>query len=171
MTVTISILGWLLFVAVLLAALPLQVLGLPGSWFLVADALLLRWFAGPDWISTSTVIVLAAMALLGEGMELWTAAAGAKTGTRIKGAVAASILGALAGGFLGAPVLFGLGAIPGMAAGAWLAVFVAAIINGYEADRAFEAAFGALVGRLKGTAAKLIICAAMIAVIIASLIW
>lgn len=166
----LALAGWLLFGVVLLAALPLQVLGLPGSWLLAADALFLRWFAGPERISIATIVVLAVMALLGEMMELWTAASGARTGPPVKGAVAASILGALVGGFIGAPVFFGLGAIPGMAAGAWFAVFVMAVFNGYEPAKAFEAAFGALVGRLKGTAVKLVICAAMIAVILTSLI-
>jgi uncharacterized protein YqgC (DUF456 family) len=160
-----------LFVAFLLAALPLQVLGLPGIWILVADAFFLRWVAGPDWIGTYTVISLAFMAFTGEVLELWTAAAGARTSVHIKGGVAASILGALVGGILGAPVLFGLGAIPGMAAGAWVAVFLAAMFNGYSPGLAIGAAYGALVGRLKGTAAKIVICGVMIAVIIASLIW
>jgi len=168
---SISFLGWVLFGTILLAALPLQVLGLPGTWFLVADALSVRLFAGPDRIGTSTIIILAFMAVVGEGLEFWASAAGTRTGTRIKGAVAASIIGALAGGILGAPLFFGLGAIPGMAAGAWLAVFVTAMLGGHGAGRSSEAAFGALTGRLKGTAAKLIICAAMIAVIISSLIW
>jgi uncharacterized protein YqgC (DUF456 family) len=165
------LLGWLLFGTILLTALPIQILGLPGNWLLVADALFLFWFAGPDWISASTVIVLAAMALLGEVTEFWTAASGARTDVPIKGVVAASILGALVGGVLGAPVLFGLGAIPGMAVGAWSAVFLTALFNGYGPGKASEAAVGALVGRLKGTAAKVVICAAMIAVIIVSLIW
>ena len=168
---SMELLWWFLFAAVLLAALPLQFLGFPGSWMLAADALFLRWFAGPDRISTMTVILLAAMALTGEIVELWTAAAGASTGIRIKGAVAASIMGAVVGGILGAPVLFGLGAIPGMAAGAWSAVFVTALFNGYGPGRASRAAYGALVGRLKGTAAKIIVCIAMIVVIIVSLIF
>jgi uncharacterized protein YqgC (DUF456 family) len=166
----LSVLGCLLFGAVLLAAIPFQVLGLPGSWLLVADALFLRLLAGPHWISTSTVVVLAAMALLGEVAELWTAASGAADGRRVKGVVAASILGAMIGAIIGAPVLFGLGAIPGMAAGAWFAVFLATILNGYGPGQAFKTAYGALVGRLKGTVLKIVICAAMTAVTVVSLV-
>jgi hypothetical protein len=166
----VEALVWLLFGTVLLAAIPLQILGFPGTWLLLADAWLIRWLTEPDLISISTLIALACMAALGEVIELWTAAAGARSGMRVRGAVTASIVGAIIGGVLGAPILFGLGAIPGMAAGAWLAVFMTVLIKGYGLGQASGIAISALVGRLKGTAAKITICAGMVAVIIASLI-
>jgi len=104
-------------------ALPLQLLGLPGTWLLAADVLLFRWIMGPDFIDYHTVIILGLMALLAEALEFMTAVKGARSGPPVRGAAVASIVGAFAGGLAGAPVLFGLGAIPGMAIGAWLAVF------------------------------------------------
>jgi uncharacterized protein YqgC (DUF456 family) len=163
-------LGWLLFGAVLLAAIPLQILGLPGTWLLLADAFLLRWLTEPDLISNSTILILACMAASGELVELWTAASGARSEVPVRGAVTAAIIGAIFGGILGAPIFFGLGAIPGMAAGAWSAVFLIALINGCSPGQALRAATGALMGRLRGTAAKIVICVAMVAVLIVSLI-
>ena len=96
---------------------------------------------------------------------------GARSGPPVRGAAAAALLGAFAGGLLGAPVMFGLGAIPGMAAGAWMAVFVLAVARGAGFGAATRAALGAMAGRVKGTALKLTVAVAMVAVIIAALVF
>jgi len=146
-------------------------LGLPGTWLLVADAFLFRWLMGPDLIDYPTIIVLGVMALLAEALEFLTALQGARSGAPIRGAAAASIVGALAGGLAGAPILFGLGAIPGMAIGAWLAVFTLAIAGGSSFSVASGTALGAMTGRIKGTALKMLVAVAMVAVIITSLVF
>jgi hypothetical protein len=166
----IDILIWIFFGSVIIVALPLQLLGLPGTWLLAADALLFRWLMGPDLIDYRNVLVLFIMALVAEGLEFMAAVKGVGSGPPIKGAVAASILGAIAGGVIGAPVFFGLGAIPGMALGAWLGVFLVALIHGVPPGTASAAAFGAMIGRLKGTAFKMIVAVAMVAMIIVSLV-
>jgi hypothetical protein len=147
-----------LFGSVIILALPLQLLGLPGTWLLVADAFLLRWLQGPDLIDYKTVIILGLMALLAEALEFLTAVQGTRSGTPVRGAAVASILGAFAGGLAGAPVLFGLGALPGMAVG------------GATIGAASRTALGAMTGRIKGTALKMIVAVAMVAVIITSLV-
>ena len=166
----VDILIWILFGSVMIVALPLQLLGLPGTWFLAADVLLLRWLMGPGIIDYQTVFILFIMALIAEGLEFLAAVQGASSGPQIKGAVAASILGAIVGGLIGAPVLFGLGAIPGMALGAWLGVFLVALVGRVPPGTASVAASGAMVGRLKGTAFKMIVAVAMVAMIIVSLV-
>ena len=166
----VDILIWILFGSVMIVALPLQLLGLPGTWLLAADALLLRWLMGPDLIGYNTVLILFVMALVAEGLEFLAAVQGARSGPPIKGAVAASILGAIVGGLIGAPVLFGLGAIPGMALGAWMGVFLVALAGGVPPGAASVTAFSAMTGRLKGTAFKMIVAVAMVAVIIVSLV-
>ncbi len=165
------VLTWFFFGSVLILALPLQLLGLPGTWLLVCDALVLRWVAGPQWMDYRTVTVLGLMALLAELLELAAAVRGARSGPAVRGAVTASLLGAFIGGILGAPILFGLGALPGMAAGAWVAVFVLALARGLPSGEGARAAFAALTGRLKGTALKVITAVAMVAVILVTLVW
>lgn len=167
----VNILIWILFGSVVIAALPLQLVGLPGTWLLVADAFLLRVLKGPDLMDYRTVFILGGMALLAEVLEFLTAVQGARSGPPVRGAAAASIIGALAGGLAGAPVLFGLGAIPGMAIGAWLAVFAVALASGATLSTASVTALGAMTGRIKGTALKLLVAVAMVAVIIASLVF
>ena len=167
----LDILVWILFGIIMIAALPMQVLGLPGTWLLAADALLLRWLLGPGIIEYNTVTILFGMALLAEGLEFMTAVQGARTGPPVKGATAAAIVGAIVGGVAGAPILFGLGAIPGMALGAWSAVFLVALAGGASTGRAGTAAWGAMTGRIKGTALKLVVAVTMVAVIIVSLVF
>jgi len=162
---------WFIFGSVMIVALPLQLLGLPGTWLLVGDVFFLRWLKGPDLIDYHIVIVLGLMALLGEVFEFLTAVQGVRSGPPIRGAATASIVGAFAGGLVGAPVMFGLGAIPGMAIGAWLAVFTVALAGGATRGVAFETALGAMTGRIKGTALKMIVAVAMVAVIIISLVF
>ena len=166
----IDILSWLLLGSVIILALPLQLLGLPGTWLLACSAYLFRWVQGPGFIDYHTVFILLFMALLAEVMELFTAVRGASSGPPVRGAVAASIVGAFAGGLAGAPILFGLGAIPGMAVGAWLAVFGVAVAGGATFGAASRTAMGAMTGRVKGTALKMIVAVAMVAVILISLV-
>ncbi len=162
---------WFLFGSVLIVALPLQLMGLPGTWLLAADVFLFRWIMGPDFIDYHTVIILGLMALLAEALEFMTAVKGVRSGPPVRGAAVASIVGAFAGGLAGAPVLFGLGAIPGMAIGALLAVFVVSLAGGATLVVASQTALGAMTGRIKGTALKMIVAVAMVAVIIISLVF
>ena len=151
-------------------ALPLQLVGLPGTWLLVADVFLLRLLQGPGLINYRTVIILFLLAVIGEVLEFLTAVRGARSGPPIRGAAFAAIAGAIAGGIAGAPVLFGLGAIPGMALGAWLAVLMVALAGGAGFSKASRAALGAMTGRLRGTALKMVVLVVMVAVIIVTLV-
>ncbi|MCJ7499033.1 hypothetical protein MUP29_02150, partial [bacterium] len=62
-------------------------------------------------------------------------------------------------------------AIPGMAIGAWLAVFTVGLAGGASLSGASRAAMGAMTGRIKGTAFKMVVAVAMVAVIIMSLVF
>ena len=166
-----DLLIWFLFGSVVVVALPLQLLGLPGTWVLVAGAFLLRWLKGPGYIDMPIVGVLFLMAVLAEVLEFLAAVRGANAGPPVKGASVAAIFGAIAGGLAGAPVLFGLGAIPGMAAGAWLAVFAVALAGGAGFGHAARTALGAMAGRIRGTALKMAVAVTMVAVIIMTLVF
>lgn len=166
-----DIIIWILFGGVMIVALPLQLLGLPGTWLLVADAFLLRWMQGPGLIDSHTLVILFLMAVLGEVLEFLTAVRGVRSGPPVRGAAVAAIAGAFAGGLAGAPVLFGLGALPGMAVGAWLAVLTVSLAAGGTFGEAFTTALGAMTGRIKGTAIKIVVAAGMVAVMIISLVF
>ncbi len=64
---------------------------------------------------------------------------------------------------------FGIGAIPGMAVGAFLAVFILYLAGGRGAGEAWSAGYGALIGRLKGTVVKVLMSVAMLIFLIVSM--
>lgn len=164
-----AVLGWAAFGIVLLAAVPAQVAGLPGTWIIFADAFVLRFLDGETRIGWTTVAVLGLIAASGEILEFTTAVAGARSQDPVKGTTAAAVVGAIVGGIAGVPFLFGIGAIPGMAVGAFLAVFILYLAGGRGAGEAWSAGYGALIGRLKGTAVKVLMSAAMLIFLIVSL--
>ena len=159
-------LGWVVFGIVLAASVPAQVLGFPGTWLIFADALGVRLLAGGERISTAAVIILGLVAAAAEVLEFYVSVTGAKAGTPVRGTGAAAIAGALAGGIAGAPFFFGLGAVPGMAEGAFLGVFFLSAARGKDSGEALRLGLGAMTGRLKGTAAKVLAAVAMFILLI-----
>lgn len=164
-----AVLGWFLFWTVLVVSIPLQLAGLPGTWLIFADTIVLRLAAGPDTISWQVLLVLAASALTGEVAEFYLAAAGAGKYVEVRGSTIAAIGGGLLGGIAGATFGFGLGALPGAAAGAFAGVFLLALVSGKNMTEAAGAGKGALLGRIKGAVMKLFVALAMVAVLITSL--
>lgn len=164
MIALLAYLGWAAFWVVLVISLPAQVIGLPGTWIIVIDSLLLRLVGGVEAISTGAVVALGALAIGGEFLEFAVSAAGARSEAPVRGTVPAAIAGGVIGGVAGAPFLFGAGAIPGMALGAFGAVFTVNLLAGKGPCDAARSGFGALIGRLKGTAAKILIASVMVVV-------
>lgn len=165
----VAFLGWGIFWILLAGSIPLQIVGLPGAWLVFADVLALRFLGGSDTIGTSLVLILAIMAAGGELIEFYTSMRGAGEGTPVRGSGVAALVGGIFGGAAGFPLFFGLGAIPGMAAGAFIAVFVLSIAAEGNLEDAYYTAQGAFFGRLKGSLAKLVIVAVMITIVIYSL--
>ncbi|MEY3022715.1 MAG: hypothetical protein RIS86_1913 [Planctomycetota bacterium] len=143
----------------------LVVAALPGSWILIAAAVAVdavdRLWLPPDAPFTFhplTILVAILVALAGEALELLLSAFGAKR----FGASRAGMVGSVAGGMLGAlggtvlipvPVV---GTIAGAAIGTALGAVAGETWNG-ERTVAGSArpAFGAVLGRVLGTLAKL----------------
>lgn len=157
-----------LFALLGLACLLLLVLGLPGTWVMLAiafaielaDAFLLPGDAAVTF-GWELLALCAGLALVGEGIE---AVAGV-AGTRYGGGTRRGMVGAFAGGLVGAIFLTGLLPIPvlGTLFGAMLGAFLGAWIGeatGPEArgrEHNLRAALGAALGKLGGTIAKLAI--------------
>lgn len=146
----------------------LVVLGLPGTWIMLGLAVVVEVFDGyylaqPHTFGWWVIGACAALALVGEGLEVLTGAAG----TRLGGGTRRGMVGAVLGGFLGAIVFTPLIPIPivGTLAGALIGTFCGALVaertrvdrpEGEAADWRVEvkAATGATIGRLLGTTAK-----------------
>ena len=171
----------LLLIVVLMVSWLLTLLGMPGNWLMVAATATYAWLvpAGArgalGWKIVVTLIVLAAA---GECVELLAGALGvAKAGGSRRAAVLAllgSIVGAVLGVFIGAPVPLvgsvvaavffgGLGAMAGATLGETWA--------GRDPSTRWRIARSAFWGRLAGTLSKMLLGAIMVAVVVAALVW
>ncbi len=141
----------------------LTVLGLPGNWLMLATAGGLLWWywkPGAPWdqqvFSLTTIIVLLALAVIGEILEFFTGMFGAKVGGGGKLSAFFSLVFSMFFGIgatfvLPVPVVGTLiGAIVGAFFGAWLGEHASSRDN----KTPLKAGTGAAVGRLLGTVAK-----------------
>jgi uncharacterized protein YqgC (DUF456 family) len=152
------ILFWLLAgILVVIGVAGLVIPGIPGSPLIFSGLLLAAWAEGFEHIGFWTIVVLAVLALLTYGIDLWATMFGAKKFGASKRAIIGALLGAVIGLFLGLPgVIFG--------------PFIGAVIGELSAQRglhqATRAGIGATMGLVLGAALKLALALAMIGVFV-----
>lgn len=151
-----------------LACLLLVVVGLPGTWGLLAlafglevvDAFLLPGAAVVTF-GWGLLAWCAVLAGVGEGIEALAGIAGAKFGGGTRRGMVGAFVGGIAGAILLTPVLPipVVGTLVGAMLGAFLGAFLGEATGPEARGRAhnLRAAFGAAVGKLGGTVAKLAI--------------
>ena len=146
----------------LLAALSVNLLGLPGNWILFGLACLYAWLIPGSEPGPSFYLWLAGLAALGEAVEFAGNYLGAKrAGGSTQGNIG-SIIGAIAGAILMVPLFFGFGALLGALLGAYLGCLAMERLNGRDMTQAHQAALGALYGKALGLTAKLGLGAGML---------
>jgi hypothetical protein len=175
-----SLLAGVLMVLVLVAGWLAQLVGLPGTWLIVLAAAGYAWWLPSDGraaIGWSVVLALAVLAVLGEVVETMAGAAGvSKAGGSRRGVVLAivgSVIGSLVGVAVGVPIpLIGslVAAVVFGGLGALCGAFLGERSHGRDFDGSLEVGKAAFVGRLLGTAAKLIVCSIMVVVALAALV-
>jgi hypothetical protein len=159
----------LLFAACLLALLSL-IVGLPGTFAIVGIAMLYAWATGFVAVHWSTIGCLLVMAVIAEGIELVASGAGA-AGTRPSRRVTIGALaGALTGGIVGTPFLFGVGALLGALAGAFAGAALAVQLEGGSLRDSVATGFAALKGRLLGFVLKAAMAAMMLIILAAAVV-
>jgi uncharacterized protein YqgC (DUF456 family) len=162
------------------AWLVLVLLGLPGTWMMVATTLLVAWWHWPPtgsntppMFSLGVLLAIVVVAVVAEVLELAAGMVGAKAtgGTRrgAAGALGGGLIGAVAGTFLIPIPLLGslLGACLGAALGAW----GLELSGGREHGAALKAGMGAGVGRLLGMVMKLLAGVAIWVVVAVAAFW
>ncbi|MCL2330909.1 MAG: DUF456 domain-containing protein [Phycisphaerae bacterium] len=138
--------------------------GAPGTWLMVLTMAVAAWVQrqpqvalGNGAIGWGTLIVLVALAVIGEVLEFVTGATRAKkAGASSKGswaAIGGGILGAILGTVL-LPVP-PIGTLVGASAGAGVAAWQVELRNGQPSDVAIRIGWSAAIGRLLGTVYKL----------------
>jgi uncharacterized protein YqgC (DUF456 family) len=158
---------WLsLFIVLIVLFWLLNLVGLPGNWMIVALALLWMIFGPADYrFSWVVVVVIAILALIGEAIEFGASILGTnKLGGSKRGATL-SVVGSVIGGILGA--IFGIpfpiplvgslvGSVLLAAAGAWVGAMIGEKWVGKQFQESVKIGNAAFVGRLLGTAGKLV---------------
>lgn len=145
------------------------VIGLPGTFLMVALALAYGLGTGFRDVGWSTIGWLALLAIVGEGVEFAASAIGTSAGGRpSRRASIWAIAGALAGGIFGTPILLGLGSLLGALVGAFAGAALAVGSEGASAGEALAAGIAAMKGRLLGFVVKAAIAVAMIVIVAAA---
>ncbi|MCE5186666.1 MAG: DUF456 domain-containing protein [Planctomycetaceae bacterium] len=154
--------------------LMLVLVTVPGNWMMVISTYLFAWWRWQDgffgWALLATITVLA---LIGELIEFFAGAGGARrAGATWKGAIAA-ILGAVFGGLSGTfviPVpLFGT--LIGACFGAGLMTWIVERHSGSEKEKSLRSGIGAGTGVLIGTLSKFTIGCIIWIIILIAAIW
>jgi uncharacterized protein YqgC (DUF456 family) len=173
-----SILTAVVFVLALFVGWMLQLVGLPGTWLIVAVAAAYAWLISPEAIGWPAIATLVVLAVVGEVFEFLAGALGvASAGGSRRGAVLAimgSIVGGIVGIFAGLPIPV-VGSLAGAvlfgAVGALVGAVIGETWKGRDLDTSLDIGKAAFVGRVLGTAAKIIVCTLMVVVAVAALVF
>lgn len=157
--------NWLMFylwstILILLNAVWLALIpfALPGNWLIIITTVLFAWWHAEDGIfSIYTLIAITALALLGELVEFFGGAVGAKkAGARFRGSLGA-IIGAITGAVLGTfliPIPL-LGTLLGSCGGAAIVASVFEASTGRRMEDSVHLGLGAGLGHFLGTTTKI----------------
>ncbi len=152
----------LLLAGLLLVALFLVPLGLPGTWLMICVAVGYNMLVPGDPIGWVAIVGTTMLALVAEVIEFMLAGRFARRYGGSKRAGWGAIVGGIAGAFIGLPVPV-LGPMLGAFAGAFAGALLAEYTVGVSAGAATRVAWGALLGRVAAVAVKVGVGCAMIA--------
>lgn len=155
----------------------LNLLMLPGNWIMVAALCVFLLVvgspdAGPDW---TTVLVVAALAGIGELAEMFAGSAKAAKAGATRRAMVLSLVSSIALSIVGTllvpvPVVgTAVGAIAGAALGAFIGAWLGETWAGTESKQRIEISHAAMSGRLLGMLIKLTIGVAIFVIQLVSL--
>jgi len=148
-----TLLAWLMALC-FVAGLALVALGLPGLWLMVLAVIAYGGLTDFRTIGLWTIVTVVVLAAIGEIFEAWLGFGLARRYGGSKRAGWGALLGGLVGAIIGVPV-----PVIGSVIGAFIGSFAGAVIFEYSksaaAGTAVRAGWGALLGRVAATAAKI----------------
>lgn len=155
-----------LFLLLVFTSLALHIFSLPANWVILGLAIIWKFSHPEVWQSWNFILILAAMATVGEILEFILQAMGAKKyGSSGRGNLG-GIVGAILGAIFGAPFFFGLGALVGALVGAFVGCLALEIGQGRSMEEAKRAAWGAMWGKFFGLSVKFGIGMGMLALLV-----
>lgn len=171
MGAALAVVGLIVFVAVLLLGAFLTLVGVPGTFLILLDAVIYSALTGWERIPWGMLLVLAAIAVIAEVSDNIISAVGVrKHGGSSKGmvwALLAGLVGALVLGVAASPLgLIGgvVGPLVGGLLGGYLGGYYYERAQGRTSEEARKAGMGAVWGRLAGTLLKTILAGVMVAI-------
>lgn len=164
--------GLFFFFLIMLIAIFIIIVGLPGTWIILAEAVIYGAVTGFDrGISGWDLLVLGSMAVTGELLEfLFTAYGAQKYGASNK-AIAGALLGGLVGAILLNSFLPVIGAVIGAFAGVFLGAFIITYLIERDLAKANQSGLGAFMGRIGAVLVKGSMGVAMAAVIVSQVLF
>jgi uncharacterized protein YqgC (DUF456 family) len=148
-----------------IVGLALIPLGLPGLWLILLGILGYGWLTDFSTLSAGLMILVVALAFLGEIFESWI---GFRYAHRYGGSRRAgwgALLGGLIGAVVGVPVPI-IGSVIGGFVGAFLGAALFEFSNARKTGTAARAGWGAVLGRAAAAAGKMAIGLVMIVVVL-----
>jgi len=143
-----------LLVLGIVAGLVLIPLGLPGLWVMVGAILLFGWLTDFRSLTVTLIVIVLALAAVGEVIESWLGFRFAKRYGGSNRSGWGALVGGIVGAIIGVPV-----PVIGSVIGAFLGSFVGAALFEYTASRrldvATRAGWGSVIGRAAAAAAKI----------------
>lgn len=153
-----SVLWWVLATLLVVGGLAGTIIpSLPGVPLVFVGLLLAAWASGFEHVGAMTLAVLGALAALAWLIDFLAAALGAKRLGASQRAFWGATFGAVAGMFFG---------LPGIVLGPFVGAVVAELSGGKDVRQAGRAGYGAWIGVVIGTAAKLAIAFLMVGIFV-----
>ena len=157
----------LLLVGVLLLALLLVPLGLPGTWIMVGVGGIYNSLVGVDRIGTITIVGTALLALAAELVEFALSGRMAKRYGGSRRAGWGAMIGGMVGAIVGFPVPV-IGPMIGAFAGAFAGALLFELTLRGDTKAATKVAIGALIGRVAAVAVKVAVGCVIVAWLVAA---
>ncbi len=145
-----------IFILFSLAGIGLTIVGIGGTFLVLTGALLYNLITWSMAISTSTLMWLTGLAVLGELLEWIITVAGMKAAKVSGYSIIGTIIGAILGG-IALSVIPIIGTIIGIVLGAMLGAFLLEFLHTRRAKQAWKAAKAALLGRALVSLSKVLI--------------
>ena len=161
-----EIVGIIAFIAVLLLGIISPFFGLPGTFIIVADALVYGLITRFQTITVWFLLLLLGLAVVGEIFEFFSNIFGAKHYGASRLGLIGAFLGGIVGVFIGGSFLPILGPLVGGLVGAFVGAFLFELFKKDGSKRAITAGLGAFLGRVAAISVKVFITIIMAVLIL-----
>ena len=161
--------GNILFIIILVAALIVIPIGIPGTFIIFLTSLIYGIITHFTQITQALIWVLLGIALFGELIEYFAGIWGAKKFGTSKAGIMGAIGGGILGGIVGTGIIPLIGSVFGLLIGAFLGAFLMELIIKKKPAQALRAGWGTFTGRIGGILTKIILAIVMVILILAKI--